>query len=261
MAGILAGAMAFSTFAAATPVQAATLSATQYFNKMSKAVDKLKSYELSQTTVQKMDMSGQTVNSKTVTKSTVFTDPLKLKSVTNGTTTIAGVNTKSKVVAYAEQAQDGKLYEYVSTNGSAYEKVNLSEYTDQLSDLDVDMYTNLKIVKKNVKVNNVNTVQISGEVDGTQIAEILGQMGLGEDAKNVDYSSLKPIKMTFWINSKNYYPVKCVMDMKDFMAGYIKLLYDSSDEDSAISYTQAKSTMVYKNLNKATNFTIPAECK
>ena len=46
LAAVLTAVMAVCAFAGTTPVAAATLSAKQYINKMAKATEKLKSYEM-----------------------------------------------------------------------------------------------------------------------------------------------------------------------------------------------------------------------
>ena len=46
LAALLTAVMAVCAFAGTTPVAAATLSAKQYINKMAKATEKLKSYEM-----------------------------------------------------------------------------------------------------------------------------------------------------------------------------------------------------------------------
>ena len=41
-------------------------------------------------------------------------------------------------------------------------------------------YHSAKIVKNNVKVSGINTVQISAKVKGKALGEIFGQLGLGD---------------------------------------------------------------------------------
>lgn len=57
LAAVLTAVMAVCAFAGTTPVAAATLSAKQYINKMAKATEKLKSYEMKMN--MDMDMSVQ----------------------------------------------------------------------------------------------------------------------------------------------------------------------------------------------------------
>lgn len=60
LAAVLTAVMAVCAFAGTTPVAAATLSAKQYINKMAKATEKLKSYEMKMN--MDMDMSVQGKN-------------------------------------------------------------------------------------------------------------------------------------------------------------------------------------------------------
>lgn len=253
-----------STFAAVTPANAATMSAQQYFTKMYTASQKLKSYDFTQTTDQKMTMEGQTIQNKTVVKQSVYNNPLKIKKVTDTTTVLAGMSSKNQAVTYMTKDADGLLWEYISTNGSSYQKVSLLNYTDQLKGMDISMYSGAKIVKKNVKVNRINTVQVSVQVKGADMVKLLEQMGMSKDINttaSIDYGTLPAIKVTYWIDKKTYRPIKASTDMKAFMNGYMSALYQKLGQDLKLVYSQAKSTVTYKNFNKATTFTIPKECK
>ena len=122
IAVILVLSVILSTFAAVTPVSAASLSAQQYLEKMDIAVRNLKSYDFTQTTDQKMTMEGQIIQNKTVVKQSVYNSPLKVKSVTDTTTVLAGMSSKNQAVAYLTKDADGLLWEYISSNGSGYQK-------------------------------------------------------------------------------------------------------------------------------------------
>ena len=132
IAVILILSVILSTFAAVTPVSAATLSAQQYLEKMDIAVRNLKSYDFTQTTDQKMTMEGQIIQNKTVVKQSVYNSPLKVKSVTDTTTVLAGMSSKNQAVAYLTKDADGLLWEYISSNGSGYQKTGILNYTNQI---------------------------------------------------------------------------------------------------------------------------------
>ena len=121
IAVILILSVILSTFAAVTPVSAATLSAQQYLEKMDIAVRNLKSYDFTQTTDQKMTMEGQIIQNKTVVKQSVYNSPLKVKSVTDTTTVLAGMSSKNQAVAYLTKDADGLLWEYISSNFKLYQ--------------------------------------------------------------------------------------------------------------------------------------------
>ena len=125
IAVILVLSVILSTFAAVTPVSAASLSAQQYLEKMDIAVRNLKSYDFTQTTDQKMTMEGQIIQNKTVVKQSVYNSPLKVKSVTDTTTVLAGMSSKNQAVAYLTKDADGLLWEYISSNGSGYQKTGI----------------------------------------------------------------------------------------------------------------------------------------
>ena len=116
IAVILVLSVILSTFAAVTPVSAASLSAQQYLEKMDIAVRNLKSYDFTQTTDQKMTMEGQIIQNKTVVKQSVYNSPLKVKSVTDTTTVLAGMSSKNQAVAYLTKDADGLLWVRISEN-------------------------------------------------------------------------------------------------------------------------------------------------
>ena len=261
IAVILVLSVILSTFAAVTPVSAATLSAQQYLEKMGIAVRNLKSYDFTQTTDQKMTMEGQIIQNKTVVKQSVYNSPLKVKSVTDTTTVLAGMSSKNQAVAYLTKDADGLLWEYISSNGSGYQKTGILNYTNQIKGMDISIYSDAKIVKKKIKVNRINTVQISAHVKGSDVVKFLDQMGMSKAAAAVDYNTLPAIKVTCWIDKKTCRPVRTTADMKAFMNGYMSALYQKLGQDLKLVYSQAKTTVTYKNFNKAATFTIPKECR
>ena len=98
---------------------------------------------------------------------------------------------------------------------------------DSLKSIDTDIYSNTRIVKKNVKVNKVNAVQISAEISGKDLgnamSEFFSGLGLG-DVFSVDTSALQPIKVNICIEQKTYRPIKVATDMTAFGNDYMELL-------------------------------------
>ena len=145
-----------------------------------------------------MTMEGQTIQNKTVVKQSVYNNPLKVKSVTDTTTVLAGMSSKNQAVAYLTKDADGLLWEYISSNGSGYQKTGILNYTNQIKGMDISMYSDAKIVKKKIKVNRINTVQISAQVKGSDVVKFLDQMGMIKEinaAAAVDYNTLPAIKV------------------------------------------------------------------
>ena len=151
IAVILVLSVILSTFAAVTPVSAATLSAQQYLEKMDIAVRNLKSYDFTQTTDQKMTMEGQIIQNKTVVKQSVYNSPLKVKSVTDTTTVLAGMSSKNQAVAYLTKDADGLLWEYISSNGSGYQKTGILNYINQIKGMDISHVFGCKNCEKENK--------------------------------------------------------------------------------------------------------------
>ena len=229
---------------------------------MAKATEKLKSYEMKMNMDMDMSVQGKTTSTKTTSTTIAFASPLKTKTVMTMTIPSNGKNTKIKVISYTKQ-KGNKLLQYTSTDNKTYEKstLDLSDYSDMLSSVQTtDMYSDLKIVKNSVTVNGKSTVQIQAQLKGEDIAGLLAQLGLNGDntqGTSSDYSSLSPITISLWIDKKTYYPVKQTIDMKDFMNEYLSSLVADSD----MSYSKIKTSVTYKNFNKATKFSLPKACK
>ena len=71
------------------------------------------------------------------------------------------------------------------------------------------MYSDAKIVKKKIKVNRINTVQISAQVKGSDVVKFFStrigneQRGIGIRQAAVDYNTLPAIKVTCSMDQKN----------------------------------------------------------
>lgn len=258
-AAFLMTAMAVCVVADITPASAAALTAKQYLSKMEKVSNKAKSYEVTRTVMAKVEQAGQSATTKTTTKQIIFQKPIRSKAVTTVEVSGDGVDQKAKSTVYMKETSKGKIYEYVSVDGSEYEEIDMTDMYQTSNDLDVSLYSDLKIVKRNVKVNKVNTVQISAKIQGADMAEAMLQLGGTDDSEDMgmDYDSIKPVKVMIWIDAKNYFPVKVTTNMAAFYNSYFKSMYEAMDAECDIKYSVAKSTTTYKNFNKATNFKFP----
>ena len=277
MAGLLTLAVACSVLGTVTPASAATLTAKQYLTKMEKASKKLKSYEMTQTTSMTMEMNGQSMDMKQTSKQIFFQDPIKSKVVTTSKVTSDGTTQTSKSVVYLKETSKGKVYAFASIDGEPYEKEDYTELYKNMSgmsdSLDTSMYSGAKIVKKSVKVNKIDTVQIEAKMDGSAMDEAMQEMGIDSEQLaqlGIDFKSSDPIQITLWINKKNYLPVKMTTDMTAFCDSLYKNMAaamnemsgmdeESTDETESFSFScsSAKTTVVYKNCNKATKFNFP----
>lgn len=253
---LLMAVMVLSVLGNGAEASAASLTAKQYLSKMQSATKKLKSYEITQTSTTSYSAMGQTMTTKQTTKQTIFQNPVKVKSVS-----ISKVgNQSSKSVIYMKEESDGKIYMYSSTDGSEYEKTDVTDIYAAGSELNVQQYSSAKIVKKSVKVNNINTVQIAAKVTGDDMAKMMEALGLDEEtteALNLDFTKFKPIKATIYVDKKTYRPVKTVLDAKDFYNS----MMESMGSGSYLTYTTGKITTTYKNYNKAADFSLPESCK
>ena len=265
----LAATLILCTLVNVVPAHAAGVSADQYLKKMTKAANKVKSYEATTTTVQNAITNGETANVKTVQKVISFSKPMKAKAVSTTYMKVDGESSKQKTIMYLKKNSKGKTITYVSLDGKKYYKMDMSGIEDSLKSIDI--YSNTRIVKENVKVNKVNAIQISAEISGKDLGdamtEIFSGLGLGDEF-SFDTSALQPIKVNIWIDQKTYLPIKVSTDMTAFVNDYMELLVQSlemeGEEDTTalkMNYTKASSTVTYSKYNKAADFKIPKACK
>lgn len=279
-AGLLMAAILLaSVFTSVAPADAATLTARQYITKMQKAVQKAKSYEVTEKETLKMNVAGQTMTETMTGNMIVFNKPVKGKSVVKSTVDVAGKKSTQKTVSYVKESK-GKIYVYTKNEDGTYTKTDMTNIYQAAGSLNFGDCSDAKIVKKSVKVNKVDTVQISFKIKGKDIVEILEGLGISEEnaaSMGLDFNSMPPISETIWIDKKTYLPVKASVDMSkfinEFWATFAKILSDSMTEtgsdgsDNAlneaieITCSSAKAIITYKNFNKAANFKFPAGCK
>ena len=251
MACILTVAMAVCTFATVTPANAATPTAKQYLTKMGKAMKKAKSYEMKQTSKTTGSLMGKSFKTTQTQKQIYFKKPLKIKTIT----TSKSSGTTERTVTYTKKASNGHYYTYQRMNGNSYSKMEVPDLSSQLLCWDADCFTSAKIVKDNVKVNGINTVQISAQIEGNILNESFERYGMGDlySSSGSDFSEIEPIKATIWIDKKTYRPVKLKEDSKDFANDY--------KSGHGKTYSSFITTTTYSKFNKATNFKFPKNLK
>lgn len=257
---ILTAAMVICTFATVTPANAATPTAKQYLTKMGKAMKKAKSYEMKQTSKTTGSLMGKSLKTTQTQKQIYFKKPLKIKTVT----TSKSSGTTEKTVTYTKKASNGHYYTYQLMNGNSYAKMEVPDLSSELLGWDADCFTSAKIVKDNVKVNGINTVQISAQIEGDILNESFEKYGMGDlfSSSGSDFSEIEPIKATIWIDKKTYRPVKIKEDSKDFANDYIASFYAAVGASGyGEIYSSFTTTTTYSKFNKATNFKFPKNLK
>lgn len=255
MACILTVAMAVCTFATVTPANAATPTAKQYLTKMGKAMKKAKSYEMKQTSKTTGSLMGKSFKTTQTQKQIYFKKPLKIKTVTTSKMKMPTTSGTTRSLSYTKKASNGHYYTYQLMNDNSYSKTKVPDLSSQLLCWDADCFTSAKIVKDNVKVNGINTVQISAQIEGNILNESFERYGTGDlfSSSGSDFSEIEPIKATIWIDKKTYRPVKLKEDSKDFANDY--------KSGHGKTYSSFITTTTYSKFNKATNFKFPKNLK
>lgn len=266
-----------------TTEDAATLSAKQYLAKMEKAYSKAKSFEMSQSTSVVMETAGQKMTSK-VTGSGIFHfDSTKAKYVQKTKTSGFGQKQPQTDRMYVKKSK-GKIYIYTSNDkdGKNFTKSELKGSDDIMAamgqmSVDTSLYSNAKIVDESAKVGKNAAVKISCQITGKTLKKVikknLKKAGLDSsmlDEMGIDLNAMRPIKVYYLIDKKTYRPLKCSVDITAFMNDLFSLSTKGAEEanQSGIfsdSYdmkcTSAKSTVTYKNFNKAKKITYPKGVK
>lgn len=264
MACILTVAMAVCTFATVTPANAATPTAKQYLTKMGKAMKKAKSYEMKQTSKTTGSLMGKSFKTTQTQKQIYFKKPLKIKTVTTSKMKMPTTSGTTRSLSYTKKASNGHYYTYQLMNDNSYSKTKVPDLSSQLLCWDADCFTSAKIVKDNVKVNGINTVQISAQIEGNILNESFERYGMGDldSSSGSDFSEIEPIKATIWIDKKTYRPVKLKEDSKDFVNDYIGSFYAAVGASGyGETYSSFITTTTYSKFNKATNFKFPKNLK
>ena len=194
---------------------------------------------------------GKSLKTTQTQKQIYFKKPLKIKTIT----TSKSSGTTERTVTYTKKASNGHYYTYQRMNGNSYSKMEVPDLSSQLLCWDADCFTSAKIVKDNVKVNGINTVQISAQIEGNILNESFERYGMGDlySSSGSDFSEIEPIKATIWIDKKTYRPVKLKEDSKDFANDY--------KSGHGKTYSSFITTTTYSKFNKATNFKFPKNLK
>lgn len=271
-----------------TVANAATLTAKQYLVKMQKAQKKVKSYEMKNAVKMEMSVAGESSSVKATSSQIVFTKPVKVKSVTKTTVTQGEQSETQTTKTYMKESK-GKINEFTSTDGSAYAKTTIEKeaVNNMIGIIDVQTFSNAKIVKDNVTVDGKKTIQISVEFTGADMEKTVKKLlkesdvtaeEMEEILSSIDFSSFAPIKTTYWIDRKTYLPVKTTVNAAGFItdifnfflntylqekinaAGNITGDYDGMT-DFSIDVSKGTMTTTYKNYNNAKKFSYPKVCK
>ena len=204
----------------------------------------------------------------------------------NGTTKydILGVSSEVPFETYIEQDND-KMYEYtynVDTESWDYEQVENQEVSiknelfAQLKDILKNKGT-YELREKSERVNNVNCYVIDYKISANDFFEIItlaNEIKGNEDINNENQSTLnslfnkastidETIDIVIYISKIRYLPVKCILNINDFMNASINAMAEG--EESLGMYQNANVNLEleinFKNFSKSKIVVIPEEVK
>jgi len=256
-----------------TGTNTAAKSAQQIAQESFDKWNQLKSYDLDMKINMKAAVDQETVDMSITSKSTVFQNPLKMKTVME--TTIPGLIDKMEIEQYMIQ-QDQKITLYQQVMGQ-WQKMVFDEpaMADMLS---VDPKENLQLFMDNLvkaeslgeeKIGERNTLKI-GLVASSKIFEDVFKQTAGSsfsmdnDIFNADLlTKIGDMNYTIWIDKSTLEIVKCQMDLTQNMRNLADAL--SQEQEGAAEMKEVFKNMEISveysvsNQDKAQDFTLPAE--
>lgn len=241
--------------AAATPVEAKELTASQIMKKAAATSSKIKNYTSETDIAITMKYNGTPYVLKVTQKMNYIKKPFKAKSEI----TVQAQGEKQKATCYFVK-KGSKVYTYEKSGGKWTKSLLDEQSGKQLinSDPGAVVKSNLKGLK-NVKLKNKNA-----KVSGRKAYVITADIAVDkiEQIDNMDMIDLsqfegKKLTVTYWIDKKTYYPLKCSIDMKGLYQTLMGVFAGSED----MQITKCSATVTYSKINKTSSFKLPSGVK
>ncbi len=241
--------------AASTPVEAKELTASQIMKKAAATSSKIKNYTSKTDIAITMKYNGTPYAIKLMQKMNYIKKPFKAKSEI----TVQVQGEKQKATCYFVK-KGSKVYTYEKSGGK-WTKSLLDEQGGNLlinSDPGAAVKSNLKGLK-NVKLKNKNA-KVSGRKAYVITADIaLDKIAQIDNTDIIDLSQFegKKLTVTYWIDKKTYYPLKCSIDMKGFYQTFMGVFAGSED----LQITKCSASVTYSKINKTSSLKLPSGVK
>lgn len=247
--------------AASTPVEAKELTASQIMKKAAATSSKIKNYTSKTDIAITMKYNGTPYAIKLTQKMNYIKKPFKAKSEI----TVQVQGEKQKATCYFVK-KGSKVYTYEKSGGK-WTKSLLDEQSGNLlinSDPGAAVKSNLKGLKnvklknKNVKVSGRKAYVITADIALDKVAQIDNTDLIGNtDIIDLSQFAGKKLTVTYWIDKKTYYPLKCSIDMKGLYQTLMGAFAGSED----LQITKCSASVTYSKINKTSSFKLPSGVK
>lgn len=219
-----------------------------------------------------MKMGTETMEMKMGVDMSVFVDPMKAHMVMNVQEGTSGES--EEIEMYVEQSGDMyTLYvksddEWLSTSATE-EELDLGQFDANISKevYEYAAYSESFSAAGKETINGVEADRYDGEITGQNIEKVMSK---NESMKSFSdmlgssgvksMSTLKPIKLSIWIDSTSGYPVRCQVDMGDFMSDAFSKIAKAaggSMEDLGMEISKALVTVDYSDFDAVEEFQFP----
>lgn len=246
-----------STIFSVNPVTAEAktnnLTAKQILKKATATSSKIKSFTMTQDVQMTLKYDGKTYKQSSKEQVQYNKNPLRVKKVStfksNGEKNQSidyYVKKGSKIYNYAKTANGD--YTEIKTHGIKSSDLNGMNPGKQLKEL-MKYFENTKMKNKTEKVSGRSTYVITAQMDMGKLME-LSNDGTDEDLQEVKGQK---IKVTYWIDNKTYYPLKCTIDLKSV---YNSLL--ESTPSLKMKVSKCIITVNYTKINKTSKIKLPS---
>lgn len=218
---------------------------------------RLESVESVATTEVSMQMSGMSVTSTTVTRTSEFYNPLRQKTEVEMST----MGTTTKAESYT--VQDGTEFTTYYNDGSGWQTSSVSfsglgtfyAANDQQSAISCLSGGAELTVTGNEEVNGIRCVRIDGVITGDALTGAMAGLSSAADLgeSGAALASISGIPVSYWLDAENHWLVRMEMDMTQAMTEMV----GSMGGAQGMKITSARAVTEYSAFNNAAAFTLP----
>jgi len=248
--------------------------------RIRKAVDNLeqaKSYDMVMEGSMTMKTMGLPVSTKISVEASYFADPMKMRMVT----TTKAMGESMAIEQYIIAEGDAFIVYQKSEDGWTKQEMSMLFDLDALKQYSASK--NLEFYVKSAanfekvgteKIDGVSTDVLEGFIAAAQMQDlmddVLGMMNmqtLTEDPVVAElvramFGNMQDVPLKLWIDPRTYMPVQYYMDMTETMNAMMGVVFGMMPQGEldgfSLEVTNYTMTTRITNVNKATDFTLPA---
>ena len=232
------------------------------------AMEEITSMDSEIVTDMSMEVMGEKMDMKQVVKSSLFVDPLRMKSVQTVTAAGETMTIESYMI---QQGDDIVMYIDMGMGEGFIELLRMPvDEFDYIAELNLplaSMITSLDAPESAV-LDGVPVIKLEGVIPKELMDEVMSAMNMDDLVASMGMEGLEidlafaDIPMTMWVDPESKLVLKYEMDMKDLLTAMFNAmlggLAEELGEEVEITVNSALMVMTMSNFNNATEFTLPA---